>query len=557
MSNDVSDPRFRTTVPRREWEQVNRLRSAVDHDERETAGRIHLTCDGTRRVWTASNRYRALRYYGGEDSGLYSVSVPPLLASFASISTLPDGESTLEVSGEDGEYRIVLGGAGGGTSYDLLSGPVLNLDELFERREGIAEAKVDIQDFRFLWSLIGLHRDQRTQPYHLIDDDGPQVPVTLFISPDVAGAEARHAELGSTLSTIPAQTKGVTARRAMTHDNLRSALEGLDMLIAFGSDAEGIEAPFFATIVMHDDEDGPVQFFGLNAAAVVMPRLSRASALRDHVESVITESLGSVASERDEDGDYPLFRHRVPVYGRLVTTDEAAWLQVFTVLLSNVECTPELLKELNDLNQHLSYAPLFHEATETGPGQVVSEIDLLADTLDPEELRAAVKRIHEVALSITPTLAAFFGGEAVADPAELRWATYRDTVVEAELVPETLVALTGDAGVEPWPFPGPVYVITGCNPQGVSLGEERHDYINQQIAEDVVGRGGRYLMGVGRSPDGSHVEPSIIAWRISRADAIDMGNKANQDAIFEIDADEMRLLSCHDDRVESRPRRSA
>jgi len=556
MTNEITESGFQTAVPRGEWEQVNRLRSALGDDERVMIGRIHLSCDGTRRVWDASNSYRALRFVGGEDNGVYAVSLPPLLASFAAIASAPDGETELELKVDaDGSRTIVLSGTGGITSYDAFSGSAPQMGEFFERVEGVAEATVDIQDFRFLWSLIGLHRDQRTQHYRPSEEEVNKIPVTLYIADGLAGAKVYHDELGVHMSSVPAKTTGVPAQRSMSHDNLKAALEGIEMLIAFGSDAAGIDAPFYATIVMPEDEDAPVQIFGRDAVAIVMPRRSRAGALRDHVEEVIRDCFDYVAAERDADGDYPLFRHRVPVFGRLDLSGNPVWLQVYTVLLSNIECTPDLLKELNDLNQHMSYAPLYHEVTEDGVGQVVSEIDLLAETLDPAELRTAVERIHELAIHIAPTLAAVFGGEAAADPAEARWESYRDTVIEAELVPETLTALTGDAGVEPWPFPGPVFVITGWNPQGVSLGEERHGNINQQIAEDVVGRGGRYVMGVGRSPDGSHAEPSIIAWRITRADAIDMGSKANQDAVFEIDADELRLISCRDGRVESRPRR--
>lgn len=362
MGNDECQSVFKTEVSKAEWDQVNRLRSAVGDDERHFTGRIHLSCDGTRRIWEASNSFRALRYVGGDDTG-------------------------------------------------------------------------------------------------------------------------------------------VIASRSMSHDNLKAALEGIEMLIAFGSDAAGLEAPFHVTVVMPETEDAPVQFFGRDSAAVVKPRPSRARLAQDHVEAVIRECFDTVAAERDADGDYPLFRHRVPVFGRLDLSSDPLWLQVYTVLLSNIERTPELLEELNDLNQHMSFAPLYHQVTEDGVGQVVSEIDLLAETLDPAELHTAVQRIHELAINITPTLAAVFGGDVAADPAEVRWLSYGDTVVEAELVPETLTALTGAEGIEPWPFPGPVYVITGWNPQGVSLGEARHRGVNQRIA------------------------------------------------------DEVRLISCHDGRVEARPRR--
>ena len=558
MTQAVSTRRFEASIPYSEWEQVNRLKCAVGDDERRPIGRIHLSCDGTRRVWRASDSFCALQYVGGTDTGVYAVSLPPRISSFAWIAAVKDGETTLsETESEEGGRTIVLTGSGGTTTYDSLVGDPPPMETLFNRRVGVAEATVDIQDFRFLWSLIGLHRHQPAQRHPLPEEETHSIPVMLMIHDGFVAVERLHEELGSVMSSTPAQTSGVPTRRLISHDNLKAALDGIEMLVAFGSQAAGIEGPFFVDIVMPEDEDSPVQFFGRDTAAVVMPRVSPALKARNHVEEVITDAFGSVSAERDEDGDYPLLRHRVPVYGRLVTTGDEVWLQVFTVLLSKVECTAELLKELNDLNQHLSYAPVFHVGSEDGPGQVVSKIDLLADTLDPEEVSAAVKRIHEMALSITPTLAAVFGGQAVKDPAEIRWSAYRETVIQAELVPDVLTALTGNDGVEPWPFPGPVHVITGWNPQGVSLGDELHQRRNQEIAKRVVDRGGRYLVGVGHSADAAHVEPSIIAWQLSRSEALEIGRLAYQDAIFEVDAEELHLLSCHGDRQETWPRRAS
>ena len=60
---------------------------------------------------------------------------------------------------------------------------------------------------------------------------------------------------------------------------------------------------------------------------------------------------------------------------------------------------------------------------------------------------------------------------------------------------------------------------------------------------------GTTLTGVGFDRD------ILIQSGIERADARLFGQRANQDAIFEVDADEVRLVSCTSDEVEAWPRR--
>lgn len=149
-----------------------------------------------------------------------------------------------------------------------------------------------------------------------------------------------------------------------------------------------------------------------------------------------------------------------------------------------------------------------------------------------------------------------FGGIPVNDQVSLRFQNYRNTVVEAEVTPGAMVPITGPDAVQPWPFPGVVHVITGWNPQGVVFDKDRNDHINREIAKDVIDKGGRFVHGVGREahdPNG-YFEPSLVVWGLERDQAIDMGYRASQDAIFEITDTEVRLVSCFDDHVDVWPR---
>ena len=183
--------------------------------------------------------------------------------------------------------------------------------------------------------------------------------------------------------------------------------------------------------------------------------------------------------------------------------------------------------------------------------ELTDEEKALIEALDPEELQTVMRRIHNMAVEVTPTLSAVFGGTLVENPEEARKGEYRTTVLEIETFPGTWVALNGATADRTWNFPESIFVITGWSPQGVDLGEWEHEKANRTIANTITDIGGRFLHGHGRSPSGDHSEPSLFAWGISDADAMEIARRANQDAIFEVTANEVTLLSCVDGSRES------
>lgn len=84
---------------------------------------------------------------------------------------------------------------------------------------------------------------------------------------------------------------------------------------------------------------------------------------------------------------------------------------------------------------------------------------------------------------------------------------------------------------------------------------EANRNMNDHIAHDVIDHRGRFVFGIGRSPEGDHVEESLFVWGVESAVIRAMESRAQQDAIFEIDENTITLVSCVDDRTESWPRR--
>jgi hypothetical protein len=62
------------------------------------------------------------------------------------------------------------------------------------------------------------------------------------------------------------------------------------------------------------------------------------------------------------------------------------------------------------------------------------------------------------------------------------------------------------------------------------------------------------VRGEGVSTETFHSEPSLIIWGITREVALQIGKKAQQDAIFEISAETISIVDCETGFLESHPR---
>jgi hypothetical protein len=263
--------------------------------------------------------------------------------------------------------------------------------------------------------------------------------------------------------------------------------------------------------------------------------------IREHVQAVILDVAGYLATVPDSDGDYPLQRHSTSVFGRLVHDRQPARFQVFAVVLHDVEQSAELLRELNDLNASIDFARIF-----VIDRQVLVEVDLVAGTLDADELRVAIRAV--------PMMAAVHGGVAIQDPKSFRWQSYREAIIEAEITPGSDAILSGDDAVGIWPFPSTIHVLTAWNPQGVNVDDDYNERAQIELASNILRSNGRFVHGRRRDIADTHSESSLIVWGLTRDDAITLGRHARQDAFFEIDANEVRLISCTDQTVEIWPR---
>lgn len=113
------------------------------------------------------------------------------------------------------------------------------------------------------------------------------------------------------------------------------------------------------------------------------------------------------------------------------------------------------------------------------------------------------------------------------DPDDL-WRVFADATLRVTIDGADVVV-----GVDPTPWDGPAYAVTGWNP-GESRPRSENDAANERLASELRAAGVHHHPAVGSSPDGSWEEPGYVLVGVDRATAIEWGRRFGQLAIYEI-----------------------
>ncbi|MEW2357610.1 YbjN domain-containing protein [Spirillospora sp. NPDC029432] len=124
-----------------------------------------------------------------------------------------------------------------------------------------------------------------------------------------------------------------------------------------------------------------------------------------HVEKILATYLETDEVVFDEQGDVPIRRGSALYYVRVGRT-EPYRVEVVSSVLSGVEETFELLKALNEINAGIYGIQAYYRG-----GRVIFSTDMLADTLQAEELERACALISGAADKYDDELQAKFGGK--------------------------------------------------------------------------------------------------------------------------------------------------
>jgi hypothetical protein len=509
------------SIPAEEWAKAYLVTPHLENELKDLKGYVLLRATDGHRWWMAHGESTAVCMKGGSDIEEYSLNLPiNIFQAFRSVIT-EVGEVCLDF--EDDDSRLIASYEGISFSFERPSGehPALDLD--FARPEDSAVAKV---------SGAAFARAFVAQPVFPVNNEQETCPIEVRVIDGYVGVSSNFDGIGWTTLAVDCGYSGETRFVNVYPENFKRILN----TYSFVDEVE---------ISLSPNPNAPIRFD--DGETVALLRIVENNFLRAtrHVHKIVEAELGVLAVEQDDDGDYPLRRFGIPIYGRMLDASPPLF-QVFAVVLDGIESSPELLTELNEYNSNIEQARIFHV-----DDQVLAEVDLVAESLDRIELRTSMNRIATFAEKIAPTLQIVFGGDELIPVEDERWANYKRTLISAEVSPNQTVLLNGPDAVADWPFPGAAYVITGWNPQGLEI---PGDNTNALIAKDVLAAGGRVAVGSGRSLDGEYAEPSIIAWGIELDDARNFGRRVSQDAIFMIDEEHVYLVACAGDKTEHWPR---
>ncbi len=135
--------------------------------------------------------------------------------------------------------------------------------------------------------------------------------------------------------------------------------------------------------------------------------------LRQRLETMLKTFLGVDDLVTDAEGDYPVRAGSAKYYIRLEADDDPAIVHVYAHILVGVAASEKLYETLNSVNGFIKFGRMFHQ----GDAVLVST-ELLADTLDLEELTQSCRSIAELADRYDDLFKAEFGGRTYEDDAE-------------------------------------------------------------------------------------------------------------------------------------------
>jgi hypothetical protein len=520
------------TIEAEEWDHVaRRLASALRDDERDPLSKLAVaTADGVRR-WYATDSYRLVVVRTAVDPRSYAALVSPRLLEAWPL--LADGsEADLHIDRSADPSVVTMSGPGGSLAVEVDQGVIQDVEDLL-LVQGMQPGATVTVDVEALAEILRLARRAPEGPF--LDDDHDDPLLWIATDGTTLEVELTWPELGTTTYRMAVEGSG-TARVTANPRYLAELLASLD--------------PGDAELTLPEDPEHAIRIVQDPVVGLLMP-LDPGRVLRQDVETILAAMFGPDVVHPDADGDYLLSADGVPVFAQVLWSDPPQ-LRLFAVVLDSVEATPDLLGEINQLNTSIGMARVLW-----ADGQVVVAGELVATTLDPEELAALFARVRGIAADLGPALSAVFGGYTVMPGEEYRWSVYAEAILLAELVPGEWVRLNGPGAVEGWPFPGEVHVVTAWNPAA----RNRPDVVNQEatahLSADLTRAGAGFLRARRRLLDGDLVEQALVVWGLDRTGVLDVVRPYRQEVVFAVDATTMSVVGVYGDRTSSRPRLDA
>ncbi|GAC1379945.1 MAG: hypothetical protein NVSMB48_04950 [Marmoricola sp.] len=124
------------------------------------------------------------------------------------------------------------------------------------------------------------------------------------------------------------------------------------------------------------------------------------------------------------------------------------------------------------------------------------------------------------------------------------WSDYADSVVDVFVAGQTVtLGREGLLAGGEWSVEPPAYVVTAYNP-GHAAPQAANEEAQARLHDFLEASHLAWLPAVGRSRDHTWAEPSMALTGLSESEAIAIGRRFNQDAIFKWDGCALIVLPC-------------
>ncbi|WP_106427075.1 DUF3293 domain-containing protein [Tepidiforma thermophila] len=120
-------------------------------------------------------------------------------------------------------------------------------------------------------------------------------------------------------------------------------------------------------------------------------------------------------------------------------------------------------------------------------------------------------------------------------------AVYGSAVYEAELPGGRVTFRVGDCVPG---APGPFAIVTAWNPGHERPPREVNEARNAELRSEIERRGWHWGPAEGRSPDGTHQEPSFAVWGAPLDEVLALAREFGQAAVAWFDGERARLAWC-------------
>ena len=125
-----------------------------------------------------------------------------------------------------------------------------------------------------------------------------------------------------------------------------------------------------------------------------------------YLEKILEDWTGSDKLTTDADGDYTIPFGKSLVFTRVRGSQDRPTVTAMSVAVTEIEQTPDLLIELNNINSKLMFV-----RTYWSENRVIFDGEITANAIDPEEVTTLVGWVGNNANDVADTLIAKFGGQ--------------------------------------------------------------------------------------------------------------------------------------------------